>query len=184
MRKRLVTLVIIILAALGLGSQESVRDEVAVGFSNVRGFATTRIQDVQIVDITLSSASFENLATTSFELIPDPGDNKVVHLLSIVGYRNFSSESWDSNNGTDGAGIGVGYDDDVDIVASFSWGFVTGGAASSEASPSYEVKFPVDYVASPSEAIVLKRELATPAHSIDGDTSFMFRVLYKILNLP
>ena len=182
MKKKLITIALVVLGVLGL-SNESVQDR--VGFSTTRGFSTLQTQEVGTKLVTLSSASFNTLATTSYELVPDPGDGYVVHLYSIAGYRNFSSESWDGNRIVD-KGIGVGYskNEEADVVASFSRGFLTGGALSSTASPQYEIKFPVDYVASPSEALTLKKVTPSAVPFIDGDTSFSFIVKYQIIKLP
>lgn len=182
MKKKLIILIVAFLGLLG-ATNTKIQDEVVGGFSTVRGFATLQTQEVGTKLVTLSSASFNTLATTSYELVSDPGNGYFIHLYSIAGYRDFSSESWNMN-GTQDFGVGVGYNDNVDIVASFSRGFVTGGATSTTASPQYEVKFPTNYVASPSEALILKRSLTSLAPFIDGDTGFKFVIKYQIIKLP
>src|SRR3990167_2588494 len=127
---------------------------------------------------TVSSASFDDLASTSFTLVDDPGDSCAIEVVSVTGKRNFSGAVWDMNR-TNDFGIGVGYNDDVDIVASFSRGFVSGNYTSSTASPQYEVKFPANHVASPSEAILLKRNSQLTAPFTTGDTSFKVDLAYR-----
>ena len=184
MRNRIKKSIVLILALLGLGIGVQYKEEL-VGFTTNRGFSTLPAGDISTIKITVASVSFENLATASYELIPAPGTNQAIELVAVTGYRNFSSESWKSNNAV-GLGMGIGFSDEREIIASFSLGFATGGSGYTPGSPSYETKYPVDYIASASKALVLTRinQTANVIPTIDGDTSFMFEILYKIINLP
>src|SRR3990167_10327472 len=159
-------------------NSDKAKDILAGGFSNMRGFATLTTSDVVTVKVTVSSANFENLATSSFELIPAPGENLAIELVAITGYRNFSSESWNRNRAS-GLGMGVGFNNANEIVASFSNGFLTGGSLDTTASPNYETKYPFDHVATSSQALKLTRTNsdASVIPTIDGDTSFVFHIL-------
>lgn len=134
--------------------------------------------------VTLSSASFAELATTSLELIPVPpgGPGFINQVVDIIGFRVFSSESW--NNKDNKPTVGYSGGKKIAITASLSNGLFSGGAADAAASPSYVVTNPaITYSAVSNSAVVLRRSGAAEP-TIDGDTYFVFRILYRILSIP
>jgi hypothetical protein len=137
---------------------------------------------LQTATVWLASASFDTINTTPVELIPDPGDGKVIELESVTGYRVFASESWSPASVLDGLEVKYDGATGLPLTASFSRGFLDGGASDVTASPSYQTRYAIDVNrASPSEAVYLTSG-SNP--SIDGDTYFKFDVMYRIVELP
>jgi len=136
--------------------------------------------------VTLASASFGELATTSLELLARPAVGYVNQLVSATGYRVFSSESW-TGSGASGAptiGYAASTSKGFAITASLSKGFFSGGLNTTVASPSYVVVNPaIAYSAASNSAVVLRRAITTAEPAIDGDTYFKFDIFYRILYL-
>lgn len=184
MKKKLIIAIVAILSLFG-SIDNPVRDTVVGGFTSMRGFATLQVDEVNTAIVEVSSVSFSTIATTPVTLIADPGTGRIIHLISVTGYRKFSSESWafGVNKSIDNApDIRYGETGGLEVIASFSKGFIDGGVGptGTTASPSYETRYGIDGRASASSALVLT---ASSSHTIDGDTSFVFYLLYRILDL-
>ena len=139
---------------------------------------------VKYTTVTLASSSFGELATTSLQLLaaPSGGAGYVNQIVSVTGFRVFSSESWNNQN-ANAPSINYSYQN-IPITASLSKGFFSGNASGSTASPSYAVVNPaVAYRAASNSAVVLRRVGAVEP-TIDGDTYFKFDILYRIIQLP
>jgi hypothetical protein len=179
LKKILITLGILILATLGYET----KDQIVGGFNTMRGFTTLSGDSLNVAMVTISSASFGELATTSVELLPRPAVGYVNQVVSVTGYRVFSSESWNNNNA--GAPT-IGYSNGTNkfaITASLSKGLFSGNGSSTVASPSYIVVNPaIAYSAASNSAVVLRRAITTTEPSIDGDTYFKFFILYRVIN--
>ena len=148
-----------------------------------RGGLLTSSEAVQTKEVTVSSASFAELATTSFNLLPAPASGKAYQIVSVSVTRQFSSESWDRKNiSAPTIGFKGSTHKGAAITASVSQGVFTGGALWSVASPSVVTLYPVSHVAT-SSAVVLRRDGATEP-VIDGDTSFKFFILYRLIDSP
>lgn len=141
--------------------------------------AIWKVIGLQSRTITVASASFATIDTTPIELIPDPGAGFVVVPISVTGYRVFASESW-ATKPADEYEIRFGDADGVSPFASISRGFFDGSDTSTTASPSYVSYFANDHIASPSEALVLT---ASTSATIDGDSYFVFDIIWRILGL-
>ena len=106
----------------------------------------------------LSADQVRAIERTPIELVPDPGNDKVVQVEKIIGFREFSSESFDYvQNKTVIDGDADVYQEGFEVKwgsgpnqtasgmngafalgASFSRGFVNGGTQATRASPSIE----------------------------------------------
>lgn len=169
--------------------------------------------------VTVASLSIDTIADTPVELLPDAGTGKVNQLVSIIGFRKFSSESFSFNQivqSHEGFEVKWGSPDvtasglngHVALGASFSTGFTTGDAGSNNgASLSVEVwnpsgkttggggngdtsgndlaskSYAPTYLASQS-AVYLTASSAFKTDGRDRQTSFMFRVIYRVLSIP
>jgi len=131
--------------------------------------------------VTVSSASFAELATTSIELIPAPPTGFVNQVVSVIGYRKFASESWSTYGNRPTIGYSSGTNK-VAITASLSSGLFSGPVGDTVASPSFIVVNPaIAHSAASNSPVVLRRSGATEP-VIDGDTSFIFRVIYRVFS--
>src|SRR3990167_8013469 len=94
--KKIVAFIITLVVVVFGTTENPVKNEVIAGFSTMRGFATLQSDDVLTNIVTVSSTSFADLATTSIELLPAPGDGRINQIIAVTGYRSFSSESWNN----------------------------------------------------------------------------------------
>ena len=154
--------------------------------------------------VTVASASVATIAATAIELLPDAGTGKVNQVISITGFRKFSSESFGFKSMTQShegfeikwgsADVStVGLNGQVALGASFSRGFTTGGLGDNGgASRSAEYwmpsiasislsgyNFPV--LASQS-AVYLTASSAFSTGSNQAQGTFLFKILYRILS--
>ena len=175
MRKFIAGLLIAIAALIG--ADAVMEEPLLSGFRIIRSSAAV-IQRV----VTLSSTSFSefsNPASQSLVLVPDPGDNCAIELISVTGMRIFASEAWQNVD----EGFEVKYENrtGLSVIATFSKGFSSGGSANTVASPSWVIRYPVDTMASPSEPLILT---ASTSQTIDGDTTFKFSTSYRKVCSP
>ncbi len=179
MKKLAITVVILgMLALVATNMRQS--SGLLSGFSAPRGFTTTTVDATNENFALLASASYATLNTGSVQLLPAPGIGSVIDVISITGYRLFASESWDNKGALAPT---IGFSGGAAITASLSKGFFSGGSGGTTASPSYITVYPVDQVVASNSAVVIRRAgAATPV--IDGDTSWKFSIIYKIINLP
>ncbi len=130
---------------------------------------------------TVASPSAQTIATSPVRLVDDPGDSCALELISVTGYRNFSSESYGfGSNKTLDEGFEIRLDESnagVDLIASFSKGFADGGLVATTASPSFQTRRGLDVNASRSESFWLTA--STSFSVLDGDTSFSFDTAYR-----
>ena len=161
--------------------------------------------------VTVSSLSVELIADIPVELLPDAGTNKVNQIVSITGFRKFSSESFSFNQYTQshegfevkwapGPVTASGLNGHFVLGASFSTGFTTGNAGENgDASRSIEywvpsvktsgqtgtasISFAGPMLASRS-AVYLTASSAFKTAGRDRQTYFIFKILYRILDIP
>lgn len=144
---------------------------------------------VQNASVTVTSASLSTIATTPIQLVAS-SSGKIIELVSITGFRNFSSEGWQNwdeglevkiGRGSNATGLALG----LPVTASFSLGFISQGGGVvkttdvwTRSSPSYQTLYPINVTASVSQALWLT---ASSSHTIDGDTGAKFEILYRLL---
>lgn len=170
----------------------------------------------KVIEVRVSQIA--SLSHDPIELLPDPGNGFAYDIQAIIGYRKFASESWVfRTNATDDTGFEVKWEDEVAapasglagsvaLGASFSKGFVDGGAGNTTASPAFQIWVPSARTpgavgeddasksfqpvrpASPSAVY-----LTASATFSDGTftnralgeigTTFFFRIIYRLVNL-
>jgi len=162
--------------------------------------------------VTVSSLSVELIADIPIELLPDAGAGKVNQIVSITGFRKFSSESFSFNQivqshegfevkWAPGPVTASGLNGHFVLGGSFSAGFTTGDAGeNSDASRSVEYWVPsVKITTGPSTDLASKSYVApmlssrsavylTASSSFktagrDRQTYFIFKILYRILDI-
>ena len=102
-----------------------------------------------------SNDALAAIERTPIELVPDPGADKLVEVVKIIGFRDFSSGSFvyspnASNNFKEGFEVkwggafdtASGMNGAVAMGASFSRGFVNGGNSHTAASPQFQIWTP------------------------------------------
>lgn len=167
----------------------------------------------------VSVSQIASLSHDPVELLPDPGNGFVYDIQAIVGFRKFASESWVfRTNATDDTGFEVKWEDEVAapasglagsfaLGASFSKGFVDGGAVNNTTSPSFQIWVPSARVSAggasngtasqsfepvrlaSSSAVYLTASATfsdpTFVNRALGEigTTFYFRIIYRLINL-
>jgi len=166
----LILAVAVVAAFFGFGNSPEVTEEgpaaAQVGVSTVR--RKTFILSSN------SFSEFSNIASQALILVPDPGDNCMLELVSISGMRVFSSEAW--QNVDEGFEVKYKNRTGIPVIASFAKGFSSGGELSTVASPAWVIRHAFDVSASPSEPLILT---ASSSQTIDGDTYFKFDTAYR-----
>ena len=173
----------------------------------------------RVIEVGVSQIA--SLSHDPVELLPNPGSGFTYDIEKIIGYRKFASESWTfRSNVTDDQGFEVKWEDNVTapasglanafaLGASFSKGFVDGGAENTTASPAFQIWVPsrkaviggasiFDGTASStyqgvytgsSSAVYLTASATfnnttfTGVTNGDLGTKFFFRIIYRLVNL-